>query len=140
MTRRADQGLAPVETAIAAPVFIAFVLLAVLAGRVTQADHIVQRAASEAARAASLHDRPAGATADATEVVDASLADAGLACTPTTSVDTSDLRPGGRVTVTVTCTVSMADLSMLGVPGSRTVTATSVEIIDRYRSTTGDAP
>lgn len=54
--------------------------------------------------------------------------------TLTTTVGTDDFRPGGTVTVTVRCEASMADVTLLGVPGRRTFSATAVEVIDAYRS------
>ena len=54
--------------------------------------------------------------------------------TLTTTVDTTDFAPGGTVTVTVACEASMADVTLLGVPGRRTFTATATEVIDTYRS------
>ena len=44
---------------------------------------------------------------------------------------------GGTVTVTVECTASMADVTLLGVPGTRTFTATATEVIDTYRGEDG---
>ena len=52
---------------------------------------------------------------------------------PQVSVDTTALRPGGQVLVRVSCTARLSDLALLGVPGSRTFTATSVEVVDRWR-------
>lgn len=52
-------------------------------------------------------------------------------------VDTSDFEPGGTVTVTVECTAPMADVTLLGVPGTRTFTATATEVIDTYRGEDG---
>jgi hypothetical protein len=49
-------------------------------------------------------------------------------------VDVSDLRPGGRVTVTVTCRVSLADLVLVGVPGTKSVVARGVAVVDENRS------
>ncbi len=37
------------------------------------------------------------------------------------------------MTVTVTCEVPLADLALLGVPGSRTVTGTASSPVDVYR-------
>jgi hypothetical protein len=58
----------------------------------------------------------------------------GVSCSPSTIVDTTDFAPGGTVTVTVRCEASMADVTLLGVPGRRTFTATATEVIDTYRS------
>ena len=42
--------------------------------------------------------------------------------------------PGGRVTVTVSCVVDLGDVTKFGViPGSRTLTASATEVVDRTR-------
>lgn len=48
-------------------------------------------------------------------------------------MDTSRFAAAGTVVVTVRCTASMADVSLLDVPGHRTFTARSVQVIDLYR-------
>ena len=40
----------------------------------------------------------------------------------------------GTVTVTITCTVTIADLAIPGLPGTHTMTGTAASPIDRYRS------
>lgn len=133
--RRDDSGIAAVEAAIVAPFLIALMLLVVFAGRVAEAEGNVRRATSEAARAASLRQDPAAAVDAARASVDANLSSAGVACeTLTVDVDTSSFTAGGRVSVTTTCVASMRDVTLLGVPGTRTFTAREVEVIDRYRA------
>ena len=48
--------------------------------------------------------------------------------------DVSHFYPGGYVTVTVACQVSLADLSAPGLPGDTTVRASATVPIDPYRS------
>lgn len=129
-----ERGSAAVEVAVIAPAFIFLMLLVVFAGKVSEADANVTRAASEGARAASLRQHPDDATNDAALAVTANLDAAGVPCVELdTIVDTTDLRPGGTVTVTIACTASMADVTLLGVPGTRTFTATAIEVVDTYR-------
>lgn len=136
--RHDDRGSVAVETAVIAPALVALLLLVVFAGRVAQAEGDVRRASSEAARAASLEANPDTATTAAVDTAAANLAASGVACGDLdTTVDTTNFTPGGAVAVTVRCVVSMADVSLLGVPGQRTFESRSVEIIDRYRSETG---
>lgn len=131
---RVERGSIAVEVAVIAPAFVVLMLLVVFAGRVAEAEGNVQRAASEAARAASLRQHPSDATDDAQATAEQNLSAAGIPCsTLTTTVDTADFRAGGTVTVTVACEASMADIALLGVPGSRTFTARVVEVIDRHR-------
>lgn len=83
--------------------------------------------------AASLRQHPGDATEDAQTTAAADLTAAGVPCLSlTTTVDTDDFDPGGTVTVTVRCEASMADVTLLGVPGRRIFTATAVEVIDTY--------
>lgn len=132
---RDERGSVAVEVAIIAPALLFLMLLVVYAGKVAEADGNVERAASDAARAASLRQHPSDASTDAQATAAANLAAAGVPClTLTTTVDTDEFRPGGTVTVTVRCEASMADVILLGVPGRRTFTATAVEVIDTYRS------
>jgi Cu/Ag efflux pump CusA len=66
------------------------------------------------------------------------LAGQGLQCTTTTVIlDTSgfDTRPGqsATVTATVTCPVRLSDLSVPGLPATRTVSHTATSNIDTFR-------
>lgn len=132
---RSERGSISVEVAVIAPAFVFLMLLVVYAGKVSEAVGNVERAAAEGARAASLRQNPAAAIDDARAVVEANLAAAGVPCSQLdTSVDTSMFEPGGTVTITVRCDASMADVTLLGVPGIRSFTATSTEVIDTYRS------
>jgi Flp pilus assembly protein TadG len=134
---RGDRGSVAVEVAVVAPAFVFLLLLVVFAGRVSEADANVRRATSEAARAASLRQHPSDARADAHTIAEANLSAAGVRCSGlTVEVDTDTFQPGGTVTVTIDCTTSMADVTLLGVPGTRTFSARAVEVIDRHR---GDA-
>lgn len=132
---RGDAGSVAVEMAVLALPLLALLLLVVFAGRVSQAEADVSRAAGEAARAASLRQDPVDAADSARAVAASNLAASGVGCAHfDTTVDTSEFRPGGNVVVTVRCTVSMADVTLLGVPGERTFIARSVEHVDRFRA------
>jgi Flp pilus assembly protein TadG len=129
-----DRGSIAIEVAVIAPAFVVLMLLVVFAGRVGEAEAQVNRAASEAARAASLRQHPTDAARDADLVAHENLTAAGVRC-ETLTVDTNldEFRAGGRVGVNVTCVASMSDVTLLGVPGQRTFSSRSVEVIDRYR-------
>lgn len=129
-----ERGSVVVETAIVFPALVALLLLVVFAGRTAEADGNVTRAASEAARAASLRQSPADARDDAERVATQNLEAAGTRCRDLeVEVDLDDFVPGGTVTVQVRCTVALSDVALLGVPGSRTYAATGVEVIDTFR-------
>lgn len=129
-----ERGTVAVEVAVLAPALVALLLLVVYAGRVTHANGEVQRAATQAARAASLRQTAVAAASAAQATATSGLRDAGFVCSDlTTVVDTSRFTAGGTVAVTVRCTADMRDVTLLGVPGRRTFTATSTQVIDRYR-------
>ena len=132
--RTVDSGSASLELVLMTPALIVLLLFVVLVGRLGQARADVDRAARDAARAASLartsdaaHERAAAA---ATET----LADGGVSCrSMTIELDTSAFAPDGAVHATVGCSVDLADLSLLGLPGSRTIKATFTHPVDAFR-------
>lgn len=132
---RNARGSAVIELTIVIPAVVLVMLLVVLAGRVTLASSDVRAAASDAARAASIRQTGGAARIDAQRTASRALADRGVTCRRfDVRADTSRLRPAGDVRVRVSCTVRLADLAPLGLPGSRTITATATEVVDRFRS------
>ena len=131
----AQRGAVSTELAVLAPVLIGFMLFVVFAGRTAQAEGDVTNAAHEAARAASLVATPRAATEAATATATANIAEGTVACRRLdVTVDTSDFTSGGQVAVTVTCEAAFGDIAMLAVPGTRTFTATAIEVIDTFRA------
>jgi len=129
---RGDAG--PLELVILLPAVLALFGLVVAFGRTTTADNHVEYAARVGARAAVSAQTSGGGSALARDVVVDSLLRAGLSCAsgPAVSIGGSWV-PGGQVTVTVSCTASLADVTKFGLPGSRTLTASATEVIDRTR-------
>ncbi len=134
-SRGSDAGDAgPLELVILTPVLLALFALVVAFGRATTADTDVQHAARVGARAAAAAQSMGGATARAQEVVAESLAGSGLSCVRRSVGVAGSMQPGGQVTVTVRCVATLADLTRYGLlPGSRTLSATATEVIDRTR-------
>ncbi len=131
---RGEHGSMALELVLVTPLVLVLVLFVAFCGRITRTQSIVRDAAAAGARAASLRQQPSAARSDAEAAVLASLAGHASACASSTvRVDTSLLRPGGQVSVEVSCSASLSDLALLGVPGSRTLTARSVEVVDRRR-------
>ena len=130
-----DRGTVTVEVLLigfpVALVMLAFALAAIRGG----SGHIdVGNAAASAARAASLQRSAGQASAAATQTATDDLTAANSACRDVAvTVDTSNWRPGGTVTVSVTCTVSLADLPMTGLRPSWRVSASSTSPLDLYR-------
>ena len=134
----AERGSAVIETVIGVPAFLLFVGLIIFAGRMAIAHQAVEAAANSAARSASITRTQGEAQGAASSSASSTLASQGLTCVATAvSVDTTGFAaPVGtpaQVTATVTCEVDLADLSVPGVPGSKTVTATMRSAIDTYR-------
>lgn len=122
------------ELVLITPAVLVLLLLVVAGGRLVLARERLDAAARDAARAGTIARTASTANADATRVADARLADAGVTCRNLdVNVDVTDFRPGGTVTTTVTCTVDLADLTLLGVPGTRTITSRAVETVDTLR-------
>ncbi len=135
---RADRGSTTLELVVWAPGLLLMIGLLIVAGRVNSANAAVEQAAVDAARTASSARSTAGARDMAQASAKKTLAAQGLQCTTTTVVrDTSGFstRPGqsATVTATVTCPVRLSDLSVPGLPGSRTVSHTATSSIDTFR-------
>lgn len=131
-----DRGSATLELAILAPGLILLLALLTYAGRHAVADGTVDQAAADAARAASLQRGPSAGRSAAIDVARASLHDQGLSCVDVVvAVDTSEFGAvaglRGRVSVTVTCPLKVADLP-LTLPAVN-VTSTAVSPVDTYR-------
>ena len=142
MRRRRECGSAAIEAAVGLPAFMLFVALVILAGRLAIASQAVEASASEAARVASIARTQGTAATAATTAATSSLANQNLRCVRSTvTVDTAGFdAPVGtpaQVTATVACVVNLADLSLPGVPGTRTVSATATSPIDTYRERGG---
>ena len=140
-TRRGgrDRGSTTLELAILTPGLLILLGLAVLAGRITVAGTAVEQASAAAAREASLARTATDARTAATQAATTSLSDRNLRCDAVhVTVDTTEFAfPAGapaQVAATVTCTVAFAALAVPGTPGSRTLTATTTSVLDRYRS------
>jgi len=129
-----ERGSATAELVLVTPLLILFVLFIVGLGRLAHARATVNDAAAQAARAATLaYLNPAQAATAAQQTAAAALASAGLACaSQSTSVDTGSDRPGGAITVTVTCQVDLASVTAAGFPGTETLRAVFTSPIDTY--------
>ena len=131
--RDSDRGSNTLSLVIVAPVIIVLLLVVVAFGRYAHSRQLVEQASAAAARAASLATSAGQAQQRAQSAAAASLADAGVSCTGTSVDVDADFRPGGTVTVTLSCTADLTDLTMAGVPGTTTVMSTSSSIIETYR-------
>lgn len=135
----AEWGSATLELAILTPAVLVLLGLVIAAGRITIATGAIEQAAAAAARQASLARTPAAATRAATTTATAALAEQDLHCTELTvhADATGFSTPAGgaaQVSVTLACTLALSGLGVPGVPGSRTLRADAVSVLDVYRA------
>jgi Flp pilus assembly protein TadG len=124
--RRLDEGSAAVELVLMAPILIVLTLLIVAAGQIVQGRIDTDGAAHAAARAASLEHTMAAAQAAAETAATASMGDQ---CGSATVGLAGDLEPGGTVTATLSCTISVDS----PVWSSYEVTSTASSPVDAWR-------
>jgi Flp pilus assembly protein TadG len=122
------------ELVLLTPLLVAFMMVMVGLGRVIEAQSQVDGAARDAARAASLgRTRPAAYTA-ATSAAKLTLSGRKWCKRPPdTTVDYSQWRQGGQVSVAVHCQIDLSGLSLIGFVPSRTMTGTATSPIDTLR-------
>ncbi len=132
---RVECGSVTVEAVLLAPVLVMLlVFVAVVVHRGVDARLRLDDAAHQAARAASLQRTPSAAVAAAQATATSALAHAGLVCRDAAVSTTTSSSRGSTVVVSVRCTVDFGQAFVLGVPGSRTLSATASEVVDTYRS------
>jgi Flp pilus assembly protein TadG len=133
-----DQGSIAIEAAILVPAILLFLLLVIAAGRVETAKGVVDAAARDAARSASLARTADAATQAAGDSAAATLNQEGVACRGQQSIQVAfapaTQNQAGSVQVTVSCVVGLGDLTVPGLPGSTTMTSSFTSVIDLYRA------
>lgn len=141
---RADTGSATAEVTLLTPVLIMLlVFVGVVIHRGVDARIRLDAAAHQAARAATIQRTPTAATAAAHTTAAEALSRAGTVCgSLSVTTATDGLRPGGAVTVTVSCEVDFGDALLLGMAGGTRLSVTATEPVDMWRSTvsTGSEP
>lgn len=135
---RCESGSSSVSFAIIAPAILLVIGFLFFAGRVSIAGNVVESAAVAAARDASLARTQTGAIASAESAARRVLAEQGTSCsTLTVNIDTSGFRAPlgqlGTVKATVLCIANLSDIGIPGIPGSKSLTSSSVSPVDSYR-------
>ncbi|WP_312881228.1 TadE family protein [Actinomadura alba] len=132
--RGASRGSMALELALLTPVLIAFMMLMVGVGRMVEAQSQIDGAARDGARAASVGRTRGDAVAFADRASRETLKTRDW-CQggPRVGPDLSEWAPGGQVTVTVTCDVDLGGMTLIGLPGSKTMTGTATVPLDTYR-------
>jgi Flp pilus assembly protein TadG len=130
-----DAGSVSLEMALLyIPLMVLAALVVVMCVRIASAASDVNSAAAAAARQASIARSTSGAVSGGRDGAGATLDARRIPCQPrTVSVDTSAMAPGGSVAVSVSCRVSLSDLSGLGLPGTITLRSTSRQVVDTFR-------
>ncbi len=136
-----DRGASePVALAILTLPVIFLLGLLMVGGRIAIASQSINGIAASAARDASIARTAAQAQQIASSSALSSLRAQHLNClgTPDVVVDTSSfqLPPGtpAAVTVRIGCVVSLSDIGIAGLPGTRTLKASASSALDPYRS------
>jgi Flp pilus assembly protein TadG len=130
---RDDTGSAVVQFTVMVVIFVTFIALVVLVGRVNNSYSSAESAARYAARTISIARDPAEAIDIARSEAEDTVALGSDRCA---SMDFHQQIEAGSVTVTVTCQVDLSDVDLPGMPGDWEVTATAQEPIDPNRETT----
>ena len=132
---RDERGAVATELVLLTPLLIVLLLFVVALGRLAGARINVDGAAAQAARAASIATTPAEASAAAQQTTTAALGSDHVTCvTLKVAINTARFAPGGSVSVTVSCSVALSDLTGLSLPASEDVASTAISVIDTYRS------
>lgn len=136
---RGQDGNAPLELLILAPVILFLIGLVIAAGRTSIAQGAVAAAARDAARQASISTDPAAARQAAVSSARAALRADGLNCQPVVTLNLAQgfgtpLGQPAQVSASVSCTVQLSDLLVPGIPGSRMLRAAFTSPLDPYRS------
>ena len=134
--RADDAGTASAELVVLMVVFFTFISAIVFAGRMSVGAAQVEAAARSAARTISIARDPAGAVDDA-EGQARDIAGAGTALCSSMDfgppVFDRSVDPA-TVQVDIACTVDLSAITLIDtIPGTLTVEASAVEVLDRYR-------
>jgi Flp pilus assembly protein TadG len=132
--RGGERGAAATELVLVTPLLLLLLVFATLAGRLAGARGDVVGAARDGARAASIARSADAAGAAAQAAAEATMLDQDFSCSSlVVDVDDRAFVRGGTVAVRVSCDVALRDLSPLPLPGTRTVSADAVEVVDEFR-------
>lgn len=135
IARRDQAGMAAAEVVLLTPLALAALGFLVVAGRLSTVRADVAAASRDAARAASLARSHPDAVAAAESTARATLGAQEVTCAElsVTVSEPGSFVAGNEVAATVSCAVSLADVALPGLPGTRRVEATAAEVLDRYR-------
>jgi Flp pilus assembly protein TadG len=129
---KTQSGSVTVEMVLLAPVLMLLILFGVYASRASESLVQVRHAADQAARSASKVSR-GRVQSVANDVANRTLNNSGTSCVDfAVSTTVIDQGSNSAVRVKVECTIKTQGLALLGV-SERRVSATSTEVLDRWR-------
>ena len=129
---KSQSGSVTVEMVLLAPVLMLLILFGVYASRASESLVQVRHAADQAARSASKVSR-GRVQSVANDVANRTLNNSGTSCVDfAVSTTVIDQGSNSAVRVKVECTIKTQGLALLGV-SERRVSATSTEVLDRWR-------
>lgn len=136
--QRDERGSMTIEAAVLAPALILILGTTIGLGRLAMADNTINQVTHDAARIASISRTGEEARSGATAAAHSTLAAQGIRCSDLDlEIDTSgfaaQVGTPSTVTVTLRCTVPLADQFLPFAPGNKTLTATASRAIDTYR-------
>ncbi len=136
---RNERGSASLECVIGIPSFLLLAAVIFVGGRIAVAQQVIQSAASDAARSASIARTAGVAKADATQAAHTSMAAwEDLSCVNTTVVvDTTgfatEVGTAAQIEATVSCDLPLAHFGVPGLAGTKTISATMSSPLDTHR-------
>jgi Flp pilus assembly protein TadG len=129
---KTQSGSVTVEMVLLAPVLMLLILFGVYASRASESLMQVRHAADQAARSASKVSR-GRVQSVANDVANRTLNNSGTSCVDfAVSTAVIDQGSNSAVRVKIECTIKTQGLALLGV-SERRVSATSTEVLDRWR-------
>ena len=131
------RGVLSLEFALVVVGVLGALMLLGAAWRLGQTRGEMRDVAAEAARAASLRQHPLLAAEAAERTARETLGRHRIRCSEfNVAADVSALHPGGSVAVEIRCVSRLEDLTLLRMPGSVSLRASAVEVVDRRRGGT----
>ena len=130
----ASSGSITAEMVVLTPLVVLLALFVVAFGRLELASSQLDDAVRAAAQAAVIWPTTQQAQQAAAETASFTLNRDGITCSPyDVETDSSNWHTGGSVSITLTCTVSLSQVAIPGLPGSHSITAHATAPIESFR-------
>lgn len=131
---RGERGTMALEMVILAPLLLILFMFLLACGRYFQTSSLLENAARDGARSASIARSLADAQGQVDSAVTRTMEQAVASCKDSAGgTITTAFAAGGTLSVEVTCTINYRDLGLLGIGGDTTITKRFSSSIDPYR-------